>query len=129
MVFLAFGRAFWVATVAAIAAVSITGTAVTGTLGGSQASNTATSVQAISGYTISNIAYNLNANTPANVDSVTFTIVNPGHLPGLARVSPNGTWFNCTLAAALPNYNATCATTGWTLIDQFTGTLSVVVRQ
>ena len=28
----------------------------------------------ISGYTISSVAYNLNASTPTNVDSVTFTI-------------------------------------------------------
>lgn len=129
MFLLAFGRMFWVAVVAAVATVSVAGTAMTSALGGSQTSNTATSVQTISGYTVSGITYNLNANTPANVDSIRFTIVNPGHLPGLVRVSPNGTWFNCTLVAALPNYTATCTTTGWTLTTNFTGTVTIVIRQ
>jgi len=136
MVLFAFGRTFWIAAVAALAATSLTGTALTSALGGSQASQTSTSAQAITGgYTVTNIAYNLNVTRPARVDSITFTIVAPGHNPSIVRVQPvtGGTFYTCNTAPSGPDYNATCATTSpqWTLVTNLTNmtALTIVIRQ
>ena len=53
---------------------------------------------AISGYTISNIHYALNAANPANIQTVTFTI-NPASA-GDVRITMDGaTWYTCTNTA------------------------------
>lgn len=53
---------------------------------------------AISGYTISNIRYTLNAANPANIQTVRFTI-NPTSA-GDVRITMNGaTWYTCTNTA------------------------------
>ncbi|MCX6619209.1 MAG: hypothetical protein NTZ98_24320 [Acidobacteria bacterium] len=65
---------------------------------------------AISGYTISNVTYALNASNPSNVDSVSFTIV---PTTGVVKVQLNGsTWYNCTNTAG----SVSCTTTGLTAL-------------
>ena len=55
----------------------------------------------ISGYTITNVTYTLNATNPANIDAVTFTVT-PGtgaSAPSTVKaklVSTSSTWFDCT---------------------------------
>jgi hypothetical protein len=69
----------------------------------------------ISGYTISNVHYNLNAGNPANIDSVTFTIA-PAMVAGgsvQAQLVTGGTWFACT---GIPGANISCTTTGVTAL-------------
>src|SRR5215218_3793842 len=57
---------------------------------------------AITGYTISAVKYTLNATTPANIDSVSFTVT-PGGAAGAPTtvkaklVSSSGTYSACTL--------------------------------
>jgi hypothetical protein len=57
----------------------------------------------ISGYTVSNIHYNLNAGNPANIDSVQFTLAPTAgaQAPTSVRVQLNGagSWYTCNLAA------------------------------
>ncbi len=63
----------------------------------------------ISGYAITNVAYNLNAGAPTTIDSVTFTI-NPT-TAGTVRiklVNAGSTWYNCTNTAGA----VSCTTTG-----------------
>ena len=74
MLLFTLGRSLVLAAVAGVATIAVTGTALTGTLTGSQTSNTSTSAQSISGYSITTPKYVLNANSPAIVDSVTFTM-------------------------------------------------------
>lgn len=71
---------------------------------------------AVSGYTVTNLHYSLNATTPANIDSLTFTI-NPavpststGKVIISAALSAGGpTSYTCTTDA--PGTTVTCATT------------------
>ena len=63
----------------------------------------------ISGYTISGIAYTLNASNPGNIDTVTFTIAPTA--AGTVRiklVNAGSTWYNCTNTAGA----VSCTTTG-----------------
>ena len=63
----------------------------------------------VSGYTLTNIHYNLNATNPSNVDSVTFTLdTAPAATSTLkAQLVSGGSWYSCTNSGA----NVTCATT------------------
>lgn len=64
----------------------------------------------ISGYTVSNVTYALNASNPGDVDSVAFTIA---PTTGVVRVQLNGsTWYNCTNTAG----SVSCTTTGLTAL-------------
>ena len=69
---------------------------------------------AISGYTIGAIHYNLNAATPTTIDSVQFTVTpTAGALaPTTVRVQLNGSgsWFGCTLSAGTWTCNLTSVT-------------------
>ena len=74
---------------------------------------------AISGYTVTAVAYNLNAANPANIDSVTFTL-NAAATTVKASLTP-GTFYNCTVVSG---NNWSCNTTapqatvlGATLLD------------
>ncbi len=62
----------------------------------------------VSGYTVSAIHYNLNTTTPANIDSVTFTLdLAPVAGSTLrAQLSPAGSWYSCTNVATA----VTCST-------------------
>jgi hypothetical protein len=64
---------------------------------------------AISGYTVSNVAYTLNATNPANLDSVAFTLDAAATVAKIKLVAAGSTWFNCTNPSG---NNWTCATTG-----------------
>lgn len=56
----------------------------------------------ISGYTVSNIHYNLNATNPSNIDSVQFTLAATAGagVPSSVQVQLNGggSWYTCSLA-------------------------------
>jgi hypothetical protein len=87
------------------------------------ASNTVPSAKAgagagaISGYTVSAIHYNLNATSPASIDSVTFTL-NAAPASGATvktkLVSAGSTWYSCTMSGT-PAVDASCTTTGATV--------------
>jgi hypothetical protein len=63
----------------------------------------------ISGYTVTNVAYTLNATNPANLDSVGFTLDAAAGTVKIKLVAAGSTWFSCTN----PSGNTwTCATTG-----------------
>ncbi len=75
------------------------------------ATNTVPSSQAgsgngtISGYTISAIAYQLNATTPSNIDTMTFTLSANAATVKAKVVSGSTTYTSCTVAGGV---NATC---------------------
>jgi hypothetical protein len=60
---------------------------------------------AISGYTVSAIAYQLNATTPTDVDSVTFTLNANATTAKAKIVSGSTTYTACTIAGGV---NVTC---------------------
>ncbi|MBM4410742.1 MAG: hypothetical protein FJ037_05385 [Chloroflexi bacterium] len=87
--------------------------------------------QTVSGYTITNMVYNLNASNPQNIDSVSFSYATGSPPdPTKARVSHNNgtTWFNCD-SAIVPASDAVaaCATSGATVAAA--STLIVVLTQ
>ena len=62
---------------------------------------------AISGYTITSVAYGLNATTPTNIDTVTFTISPTAASTVKAQLVSAGTFYSCTNTAGA----VSCATT------------------
>jgi hypothetical protein len=68
---------------------------------------------AITGYTISNVQYALNATTPANIDSVSFTVT-----PGGSAAAP--TTVKAKLVSSSTSYS-TCSLSGSTWTCTFTG--------
>ena len=79
----------------------------------------------ISGYTISSVAYNLNAATPSNVDSVTFTISPATATTVKAQLAAAGTWYSCTNTAG----SVSCATTSPQATAAAATALNVVASQ
>ena len=77
------------------------------------ASNTVPGTQAgsgsgaISGYTVSSVAYGLNATTPTNLDQVTFTLAPTAAGTVKAQLAAGGTWYACSNTAG----SVTCNTT------------------
>lgn len=69
-----------------------------------------------SGYTVSTPVYNLNATTPSNIDSVTFTL-NAAASTVKVRLVTTGSYFNCTNVGL----SWTCNTAGVTVnaADEF----------
>ena len=61
----------------------------------------------ISGYTISSVAYTLNATTPTNLDQVAFTISPTAASTVKAQLAAGGSWYTCANAAG----SVTCNTT------------------
>jgi len=61
----------------------------------------------ISGYTVSSVAYNLDATTPSNVDSVSFTISPTTASTVKVQLAPAGSWYSCTNTSG----SVSCATT------------------
>ncbi len=59
----------------------------------------------ISGYTVSSVAYQLNATTPTNVDSVTFTLSATATTAKAKIVSGSTTYTSCSIASGT---NVTC---------------------
>ena len=64
----------------------------------------------ISGYTITNVQYNLNAATPTNIDSVSFTISPSAATTVKVQLVTGGSWFSCTNTSG----SVSCNTTGVT---------------
>jgi hypothetical protein len=62
---------------------------------------------AISGYTITSVAYGLNASTPTNLDSVSFTIAPTTANTVKVQLAAAGTWYSCSNTAGA----VSCATT------------------
>lgn len=62
---------------------------------------------AISGYTVSAVAYGLNATTPTNLDQVTFTIAPAAASTVKAQLASGGSWYTCANVAG----SVTCNTT------------------
>jgi hypothetical protein len=63
----------------------------------------------VTGYVLSSVHYNLNATTPANIDSVTFTLDSTPVAGSTlrAQLAPAGSWYSCTNAGTA----VTCTTT------------------
>jgi hypothetical protein len=127
------GRPFLLLMVTAAATLALAGTAFTNSVT-TPTSTTSTSASVIGEFTVSNVAYNLNTTDPRNVDSITFTIVNPGTTPSFVRVQPvsGGSWYVCSLAPSGGDQNATCITTSpqWTLVTGLTNmtSLTIIIR-
>jgi hypothetical protein len=64
----------------------------------------------ISGYTISNVAYNLNATNPDDIDTVTFTIAPTAAATVKIQVVNGGTWYSCTNTAGSVSCDTTAGT-------------------
>ena len=62
---------------------------------------------AISGYTITSVAYGLNATVPTNLDSVSFTIAPTTATTVKVQLAAAGTWYSCSNTAGA----VSCATT------------------
>lgn len=79
------------------------------------ASNAGDGQAAISGYTITNVEYNLNTANPANLTSVQFTLAPAVPASGQVRVSLDGgaTWL--AAGACGTGANITCTTTATVL--------------
>jgi hypothetical protein len=60
----------------------------------------------ISGYTVSAVEYQLNATTPSNIDSVTFTLSANASTAKAKVVSGSTTYTDCTIA--VNNVDVTC---------------------
>ena len=60
-----------------------------------------------SGYTVSNVIYNLNGTTPSNVDSVTFAL-NAAATNVKIRLVTTGSYYTCSNTSG---FNWSCATT------------------
>lgn len=73
-------------------------------------SNAGDGSSAISGFTITNVHYNLNSSNPANIDTVTFTISPSLPTGGTVTIQlvTSGTWYPCAVASGT---NVTCTTT------------------
>ena len=85
----------------------------------------------VSGYTVSDIKYDLDATDPNYVDAITFTIApdtgSAKAVEVLVQTDPAGGWTSCTLLdGTLPAVNATC-TFGALLVEDVT-VLNVVAN-
>jgi hypothetical protein len=119
-----FKRRAVVAAGALVAVLSVSGYAFTASntvpnasLG--QGSNT------ISGYTVSAVAYNLNASTPTNLDSVTFTISPATATSVKVQLAAAGSWYTCTNTTG----SVSCPTTSPQATAATATALNVVASQ
>jgi hypothetical protein len=62
---------------------------------------------AISGYTVSSVAYGLNSTTPTNIDSVTFTISPTSAGTVKIQLASGGSWYSCTNTSGSVSCNTT----------------------
>ena len=113
--------------------VALVGVAAAGTAGAAQAftaSNTVPTSQAgsgsgtVSGYTVSSLAYTLDATTPTNLDAVTFTI-SPTTGTVKVRLTAAGSWYACTNTSG----SVSCATTSPQATVSSVDSLTVVAAQ
>jgi hypothetical protein len=68
-------------------------------------------VSVTAGYTVTNVVYNLNAATPSNIDSVTFSL-NAAASNVQIRLVTTGSYYSCTNTAG---FNWSCTTAGATV--------------
>jgi len=68
----------------------------------------------ISGYTVTAVAYNLNATDPSTLDSVDFTLSAAATTVTIKLVNAGSTWYTC---AVVTGNNWTCDTTGATVVS------------
>jgi hypothetical protein len=119
-----FKRRAIVAAGAMVAVLSVSGYAFT-------ASNTVPNASlgqganTISGYTLSAVAYNLNASTPTNLDSVNFTISPATATSVKIQLVAAGSWYTCTNTAGA----VTCPTTSPQATAATATALNVVASQ
>jgi hypothetical protein len=73
-------------------------------------SNAGSGGNTISGYTVSNVSYTLNATNPQNVDQVAFTISPAGATTVKAQLVTGGTWYACTNSSGSVTCNTTVGT-------------------
>jgi hypothetical protein len=88
-------------------------------------SNAGAGSGAISGYTISNIAYTLNSTTPTNLDQVAFSISPTTTTTVKAQLASGGSWYSCTNSAG----SVTCNTTSPQATAAAATQLTVVAAQ
>lgn len=69
---------------------------------------------AISGYTISNVVYNLNTTDPSTIDSVNFDLSAAAVTAKIKLVTAGSTWYDCTVVTG---NSWTCDTTGVTVVS------------
>jgi len=125
----------WAIVFAVIAIVVIAGGAYAFTASNTVPATTAgAGAGVVSGYTITNLHYNLNATTPGNVDGLTFTIspavpsTGTGKVIVSAALSTGGpTTYTCTTDTA--GTTATCATTSPQLTAALLTGVTVVAAQ
>ena len=97
-------------------------------------SNAGSGSGTVSGYTVSSIHYSLNATTPNNIDSLTFTIspavpsTSSGKVIVQAALSTGGP-NNYTCSTDTPGTTVTCATTAPQLTTDKLSTVTVVAAQ
>ena len=87
-------------------------------------SNAGSGAGTISGYTVSSVAYTLNAANPQNVDQVAFTI-SPTSGTVKVQVVSGGSWYACTNSSG----SVTCATTSPQATAAAVNQLTVVAAQ
>jgi hypothetical protein len=80
---------------------------------------------AISGYTASSVAYNLNAANPQNIDSVAFTISPTTAATVKIQLAAGGSWYSCTNTAG----SVSCTTTSPQATAAAATQLTVVATQ
>jgi len=79
----------------------------------------------ISGYTLTNVAYTLNATTPTNLDQVAFTIAPTTASTLKVQLAAAGSWYTCANAAG----SVTCNTTSPQATAAAATQLTVVAAQ
>jgi archaellin len=88
------------------------------------ATNAGSGSGTISGYTVSSVAYTLNATNPQNVDQVAFTI-SPTTGTVKVQLVSGGSWYSCTNSGG----SVTCATTSPQATAASINQLTVVAAQ
>ena len=97
-------RAVVVAVIALLLAVGVYAFAASNTVPGTEAGSGS---GAISGYTVSSVAYGLNSTTPTNIDSVTFTISPTSAGTVKIQLASGGSWYSCTNTSGSVSCNTT----------------------
>lgn len=75
----------------------------------------------VSGYTVTNLVYDLDDTDPTDVAAITFDIAPTSGSAAAVTVKvqteTDGTWTNCTLDGTGPSKSATCSFDGLALVD------------
>ena len=80
---------------------------------------------AISGYSVSGVAYSLNAGTPTNIDAVSFTVSPAQATTVKMQLASGGAWYPCTNTSG----SVSCSTTSPQATVGGVSQLSVVATQ